>query len=90
MGRWATTKKGRETRYIYCNINNNHVWFFITTGKAETGNHNLQEKLEKYVILLTKVVSDFSFVCNAPLISSSIINTIMGIIRVLSLFMGRW
>ncbi|KAJ7365738.1 Importin-11 [Desmophyllum pertusum] len=26
--------------------------------KAETGNHNLQEKLEKYVILLTKVLID--------------------------------
>ena len=27
------------------------------TGKAESGNHNLQEKLDKYLILMTKVVS---------------------------------
>ena len=42
---------------------------FITTGKAETGNHDLQEKLEKYVILLTKVVSGvFFFIFNIPFI----------------------
>jgi len=39
----------------------NHHVLFITTGKAETGNHDLQEKLEKYVILLTKVVSGVFF-----------------------------
>ena len=31
--------------------------FFLTTGKDESGNHSLQEKLEKYLILMTKVVS---------------------------------
>lgn len=36
----------------------------ITTGKVETGNHDLQEKLEKYVILLTKVVSDVFLIFN--------------------------
>ncbi|XP_020621123.1 importin-11-like [Orbicella faveolata] len=37
--------------------------------KAETGNHDLQEKLEKYVILLTKVVSGvFFFIFNIPFI----------------------
>ena len=41
----------------------------ITTGKAETGNHDLQEKLEKYVILLTKVVSDVFFIFNGTFIS---------------------
>lgn len=45
-----------------------HHVFFITTGKAETGNHDLQEKLEKYVILLTKVVSDVFIIFNSLLI----------------------
>ena len=31
--------------------------FYVMTGKAESGNHNLQEKLDKYLILMTKVVS---------------------------------
>ena len=35
---------------------------FLITEKAESGNHSLQEKLEKYIILLTKVASGFMFV----------------------------
>ena len=46
-----------------------HHVLFITTGKAETGNHDLQEKLGKYVILLTKVVSVVFFIFNIPFIS---------------------
>ena len=35
------------------------VWTecFLSTGKDESGNHSLQEKLEKCLILMTKVVS---------------------------------
>lgn len=47
----------------------NHHVLVITTGKAETGNRDLQEKLEKYVILLTKVVSDVFFIFNGTFIS---------------------
>lgn len=46
----------------------NHHVLVIATGKAETGNHDLQEKLEKYVILLTKVVSDVFFIFNGTFI----------------------
>ena len=58
-------RKDARQEYHY----NNHYVLFITTGKAEKGNHDLQEKLEKYVILLTKVVSGVFFIFNIPFIS---------------------
>lgn len=53
----AFFNNGFLVTFIKCGYNQNELNFFLTTGKDESGNHSLQEKLEKYLILMTKVVS---------------------------------